>query len=310
MKRPRLSIIALVVCVLQTPLTVTADDALTATIDVLVELAEEGVVDAYYELADIAQAHPEAPQFRDEKGLQFLAMSAATGRGSAVRWLAYRLLNNGAELHEAATLISLAALIGDERAIIDLRLWPKFTPVDRETMVDGFANAIDRLATGRIVDCDALPFDCAAGMERIRSIPAADVLNAQALRDRGPFPDIASIHAIFRATHDSYAAFSEDRYREFKREQQAHNVVVQQSSSGPQEVPDDLQTEWERRAYLDRQRTRAEASRRYLDATLETDIQRYRKPLEQALERINRHRTPADHMAPDALIDTIRSPDN
>ena len=105
-----------------------------AQVEVLEELADEGVVDALYELAKLASRPESAPYFDAGAGDRYLALSAASGRASAVRWLAYRLLLEYEAGDEAAALLSASALMGDTQSMLDLRLWPLIGPI-REAQI-------------------------------------------------------------------------------------------------------------------------------------------------------------------------------
>lgn len=305
MSRLRVLAAVLSVFALPAPLAIAADDEiLTARIEVLEELAEESVFDAYYELADLIRTYPDSTRFDRHEATRYLAMSASSGRGSAVRWLAYRLLADYDAGHEAATLISIAALMGDEKATVDLKLWPKLTRVSQQTMTSAFGAAVDRLAGGRIVDCAELPFECVEGTETVTSVAAGDVLHATRLRAQGPYADAESVHALFGPFYNDYSAYPDARFRQFRAENRERNTERRAAGDTDARPRDDAGRA--ERAQRDREQSRREAAGRYLDRTLDADIERYRGQLERAVERINRHRAPADHIEPDALIESIR----
>jgi len=272
---------------------------LKATVEVLEELAEEGVVDALYQLADLA-SRPDTESYFDEgDGFRYLTLSAASGRASAVRWLAYRLVLETDARDEAAVLLSAAALMGDSRAVIDLRLWPLLGPVDEAGMLAGFAEALDRLSSGRLFDCETLPFDCPANLREATSLNATAVLLASAWKNQAPAADDESLVARFGPEAGAYEAFPDARYRRFLEEERRHNRPLRERlAEAAADATADL--DWETGAYRDRQRMRDESASRYIDNSRLSSARRYLDGVKERLEAINRHRANARAIKPAA----------
>lgn len=279
---------------------------LKATVEVLEELADEGVVDALYQLADLASRPDTESYFEAGAGFRYLALSAASGRASAVRWLAYRLALDTDARGEAAVLLSAAALMGDSQAVVDLRLWPLLGPADEAAMLAGFAEALDRLSAGRLLDCPSLPFDCPANIREATGLNARAVLLASAWKNQAPAADIDSLLARFGPEARAYDAFPQARYQRFLVEERRHNQPIRErlAAASAESTTD---PDWETGAYRDRQRMRDESASRFIDNSRTSVGRRYLDGLQAQLEAINRHRGKARAIAPEALELEARS---
>lgn len=276
-----------------------APEVTRATIEVLEELANEGVVDALYQLADLAAGEDAEAYFEAGDGFRYLALSAASGRASAVRWLAYRLALESDAATEAAVLLSASALMGDAQAVNDIRLWPLLGPVDERQMLRSFRIALDRLAQGRLMDCERLPFACPDNLAAVTALDASTVLRAGAWRNRPPAEDIEQVVAGFGPDLAAYVAFPESRYRRFLAEQRSDNRPVRERLARSGAAARDA--DWETRAYLDRQRMRDDSASSYLRSTRSGDLRNYADVLDAALGAVNRHRTASDAIEPGTM---------
>lgn len=279
---------------------------LKATVEVLEELADEGVVDALYQLADLASRPDTQAYFEEGAGFRYLALSAASGRASAVRWLAYRLALETEARAEAAVLLSAAAVMGDSQAVLDLRLWPLLGPVDEAQMLAAFAEALDRLSAGRLIDCQRLPFDCPDNIREATALDASAVLLASAWKNQAPAADTGSLVARFGRMADAYVAFPDARYQRFLDEERHQNRPLRERlADASAQSPGAL--DWEAGAYRDRQRMRDESASAYIDNSRSSSVRRYLDGLEERLEAINRHRSSARAIELDAIEAEARS---
>lgn len=279
---------------------------LKATVEVLEELADEGVVDALYQLADLASRPGTEAYFEEGAGFRYLALSAASGRASAVRWLAYRLALETQARTEAAVLLSAAALMGDSQAVLDLRLWPLLGPVDEDEMLAGFAEALERLSAGRLFDCERLPFDCPDNIREATALDASTVLLASAWKHQPPAADAGSLVARFGTKAAAYVAFPDARYQRFLTEERDYNRPIRERlAAAADDATADL--DWETGAYRDRQRMRDDSARRFIENSRSSSIRRYLDGLETRLEAINRHRSDARAIELDAIEAESRS---
>lgn len=260
-----------------------------AKVEVLEELADEGVVDALYELARLATRPESAPYFDAEAGDRYLALSAASGRASAVRWLAYRLLLEYEAGDEAAALLSASALMGDTQSMLDLRLWPLIGPIREDRITAGFAVALERLAAGALLDCGRLPFECPPNLADVTALDPSTILRAIAWKNEQRSDPLEAIIARLERGERPYEPFPESRYRRFLAEQREDNQRILEGLA-PGSAESTASMDWERRTYLDRQRMRDDTAREFLTASRQAVAGRYLETLQAGLRTINQHR--------------------
>jgi hypothetical protein len=272
---------------------------------VLQEMADQGVIDAYFQLGMLAQVDAEGILFTPEQANLYLAVAASAGHTDALRSLAFALLETGQESlrGEVAVLIAQAAVLGSRQAAVDLKLLPKFTPVDPDQIVDGFGTALERLGRSQTLDCDLI--DAALCPESARSlarIRPRDVFYARALIAEGPYPDLASVHQVFNDVLEGYSAFADNRTEYLERRDQANARIAVVEEEKQREAERMRTLTGSQAASANRRVQSHEAVRKYLAQQSQEDIDLYRDRIVDALQKVNQYRNASDQIRIDDLL--------
>ncbi|MEO1930170.1 MAG: hypothetical protein ABGX51_07390 [Gammaproteobacteria bacterium] len=275
-------------------------------IHVLLELAEAGVVEANYRLAEFAKSGllDHLTSSKRQMG-DYLSLAAAQGHTGSLRSLAYSLLisnvmSNGIKLSqneivsnqtEGLVLMSESAFLGNKKSLMDLLLLPKMLTITEKDIENSFVTALKRLSEGKIIECEMLSNFCAMFPEK-QSVSYVNQIKALYLLSEYRSFNITNISKIFQQELSGFSGFSQNKFN--RSVQRIQSINAKKQSRYKRENSDERakrNAQGMDKIDLDRVTLRNKVASKILREQIYQPSAKILKELKSLLDVINRHRT-------------------
>lgn len=262
--------------------------------EILLQLAKEGVPEAYFVLGQFYEAGALRQPDKLTKARAYYKQAAWQGNPRALYWLGHDILNQPQREKRLAGLILIcaSALLDYPRAQVDMVLIPRFLGIARDTLENQCQSALSQFQKGQALDCRALDCNHLAG--QLPACPQCTESAAffhQTMRHKSSH----SVDRLFRQKIARLSLITPDQiqnYRLFtshlnRNKDIGYELTMTRMKTGKQKGSD-------------------ETRKKIAEASLEADLTRLKPKIEHLLQNINQHRAEDKQLSLEAVLQRIR----
>jgi len=309
---PLIKILCLFFLIINTSNALTLQQVAEKQEEILLQLAQEGIVDAWLQLGHFYQGRLSDTPANTQKMLDAYERAARMGNMAAIyrfgnHWL-YNSQNQTVQ-NEALILVSIAAIAGNERALADLVLLPRVLPLSYHRIENAFALALERmLQDHEPVNCERLPCVTPAHIELQSDSFLSFKIKAYQFDKKMQKSGGQTLDQHLRYLVKNIQFIQEQHYQAHDRKIWAKNSAkLKRNLRLATEAEKRAQADWTLRTYLDRRKQRRTSAEKVIAHHADADHEALKPKIHQLLKKINIHRTEEAEISLPEVMEILRN---